>query len=394
MKLTTQFGYPFSVLATALGEVINDTSDVSFVDYAEMLKKDETVASALEFFAYNVVNFLGEYAHPQKDLEDFVKYNFENLEESLERVLQDLVINITAYGFGVLEKVWEVKDGKLVLKKLVVLPSETCRFVLGEKGIEKVVQIVVEKGKIEIPREKTMIVRIGKGIYGESKLRRIWRAYVFKRALFKFWAVAMERYAMPVAHGKTVDVDTLAEKLKTLWSEGIIATDPETEISLLEPKNAMSEAYKEAIEYANILIYRGLLLPQLLAGSERVGSYALGRIHLDLFLSSVKRFASFIAENLIDQVVAQILEYNFGRVETYGQFMQTTQPTADELARLSQALNLLVNSGIVDPVSDNDWIRAMLGFPEVKEKEENEMEDAVWEALGRSLSHIGRRKTE
>ncbi|APT75282.1 hypothetical protein LN42_01910 [Marinitoga sp. 1137] len=373
-QLTNQIATTWAALRQDVGEIMNQP-DLDSETIKNMLK-DETVSSALNFLSKNIVNFIGEYIHEDEDKNNFVKENFENLDTSLEIVSERILADSIAYGFSVSELVWELKNNKLYLKRIVPLDPTTITFVLDKGEIVKVVQKTSNKN-IEIPAEKCFIFRLNqRELYGKTELEKIYRPWKFKSVLFKFWAIAMERYAMPIAHGKTLgDVDELLDALKTIWSQGVIATDPETTIELLEPKATIADSFEKSIEYANMLIYKGLLLPQLLSGTQNVGSYSLGKIHMDLFLSSVRKIAKYYSENIIDSVVAKILEYNYSDVNNYGQFLESEQPTNDERVKLSQVISVLVNTGIVDPIEDNDWIRDLFKFPKNEDTQKVDEED-------------------
>ncbi len=374
--------YPF--LSSVLQEAIRD-DDISLAEYKEMLKKDETVGAAVEFLAYNVVNRIGDYSHPNGEVRKFVRYNFENLENSLSIILTQLVVNLVSYGFSVGELVWENVGDKLVLRKIVPLPSYSISFKVENGDISGVIQTTAN-GRIEIPLEKVVIFRDGEGIYGESKLRRAWRPYRFKKALFTFWAVAMERYAMPILYGKSLDTEGVFEALRNLWSQGVIATSPSDEVQLIEPRNNVADAYREAIESLNIWIARAILVPKLLFSVERTGSYSLGKIQYDMFLVGVERLATVISDAMIDQVVSKIIDYNFSNVKEYGSFVYTKRPTSEDMSRLANAFMQLVNAGLIDPMEDGNWIRTLFGFPELNDEDasqeaEKEAQNSIWTAL-------------
>lgn len=389
-----QIGFPFGFLTTALGEVLND-DDIDISTYAEMESKDETIGSGLEFFINYVLNYLGEYTHPDEEVQQFIKDNFERIETSHRETLEEFLKNILAYGYGVMEKVYEVVDGKIYLKKLITLPSEIVKFVVKDGDIVTIQQINVSSGIVEIPRWKCIIGKVENGIYGKSKLRRIYRFYAFKKAVVKFWAIAMERFAMPITHGKARDTQVLKDALTNIWSSGVLVTDPATEVSFLESKGNIGDIYQNAIDYANMLMYRGLLLPQLLSSTSGIGSFALGKIHLELFMESVLSFAEKVKNILIDQLIADLIDLNFTGVKKYGKFVSNIKLSSDELEKLSRALSNFLNIGVVD-YDDIDWIRMMAGFPEKKEitpsNEEEEMEEQVWRDLGDSLKGIKEQK--
>ncbi|SHE47807.1 Protein of unknown function [Marinitoga hydrogenitolerans DSM 16785] len=361
-ELTKQIATTWAALRQDVSEIMN-IPDLDNDTIKNMLR-DETISSALNFLTKNIINFIGEYVHEDEEKNAFVNTNFENLDISLEVISERILTDAIAYGFSVSELVWELKNNKLYLKKIIPLDPSTISFYLSDGEIIKIIQKTSNKN-IEIPVEKCFIFRLNqRELYGKTELEKIYRAWKFKSIMFKFWAIAMERYAMPIAHGKTLgDTEELLNALKSIWSQGVIATDPETEIELLEPKSTIADSFEKSIEYTNMLIYRGLLLPQLLAGTQNVGSYSLGKVHMDLFLSSVRKMAKYYSENLIDSVVAKMIEYNFADVKSYGRFLEAEQPSNDERTKLAQVVNTLINTGIVDPIEDNDWIRDLFKFP-------------------------------
>lgn len=391
--LTQQVGTSWANILQDVGYLYN-VPDISCETIQEMLK-DETVQAALKFHVLNILNYLGSYTHDDEEIEDLVNHAFENLDTTLELALERLLFYEKAYGFAVGELVWEVVDGKLLLKKIVPLPPSTVQFEI--KGTEIVgIQQVVPRKTVTIPAEKLLILREGQKPYGESLFQHLYRPWKFKSVLFKFWAMAMERYAAPVIVGKTANpgnVDELLDALQSLWSNGVIAVSNDIEISTLEAKNSVAEPFEQAIEYANMLIYRGLLLPQLLASTRNVGSYALGEVHLKLFMASLRREARKLSSELIDQVVARVIEYNVGPVGDYGRFLEQEEPSTDERAKLAQALTYLVQAGFLDPVKDSEWVRELLRFPNPEPEEEMGDED-IWPLLERSQKRWIEQKSE
>lgn len=382
--LTTQVGSSWANLLQDIGYLYN-VPDITYDTIEEMLK-DETVQAALKFHVLNILNYLGSYSHDDEVIENLVNRAFENLDTTLELAMEKLLFYEKAYGFAVGELVWEVVGNELLLKKIVPLPPSTLQFKMENGEIVGVVQMVPGK-TVEMPMEKVIVLREGQKPYGESLFQYLYRPWKFKSVLFKFWAIAMERYASPVLVGKTADpaaLDSLLEELQSLWSNGIIALTADEEVTTLEAKNSVAEPFEQAIEYANMLIYRGLLLPQLLASTRNVGSYALGEVHLKLFMSSLRREARKLSSELIDQVVARIIEYNVGVVEDYGRFLEQEEPSTDERAKLAQALTYLVQAGFLDPVRDSEWVRELLRFPNPEPEEEELGDEDIWSVLERS----------
>jgi len=357
----TQLANPFGILNEYLGEVWAD-SDIPLNYYKEMVEKDETVAASLEFLAFNTANKIGSYVHPDPQIQEFVRKALENMETPLENLITRMVVNALVYGFAVAEIVWKIDGDKYTIRKIEVIPSETLHAKVDNYEITAFIQTTTRE-KVVIPREKTIFIKMGSGVLGQSSLRRAWRAYRFKSALFKFWAIAMERYSMPILYGQTTDAEKLVEDLKNLWMNGVIATDTATDIKLLEPKVNIAGEFRDAIEYANQLIARSLLVPPLLLSTERSGAYSLGRVQMNLFLSAVERLAKIVSEALLNDLIQKIITYNFSNVAEFGSFLFRSQPSPEDMSRLALAFNQLVGAGVLDVNTDGDWIRSMLGAP-------------------------------
>jgi len=392
--LTQQVGTSWANILQDVGYLYN-VPDISYDTIAEMLK-DETVQAALRFHVLNILNYLGAYTHDDEKIKELVNYAFEAMETTLDLAMERLLFFQKAYGFAVGELVWKIEGDKLLLKKIVPLPPQTVQFRIEKGEITSVVQMVPGK-TIEIPVEKVIILREGTKPYGESVLQYLYRAWKFKSVLFKFWAMAMERYATPVLVGKTTNpnnVSGLLRALENLWANGVIAVSGDVEVSTLEARNNVAEPFEKAVEYANMLIYRGLLIPQLLASTQGTGSYSLGEIHFKLFLSVLRREARKLAAEIIDQLVSKIIEYNFGPVDDYGRFLEQEEPSTDERSKLAQAIATLVQVGLLDPVRDSDWVRELLRFPNPQPTYSAEEEEEIWQMLQQSHRHLKEQSAE
>jgi phage gp29-like protein len=124
--------------------------------------------------------------------------------------------------------------------------------------------------------------------------------------------------------------------------------------------------FRRAIEYANYLIYRALNLPQLLLGTEKSGAYALGRVHFRMFDDITRSYARHITDAIIDQLITQMINYNFPNATTYGQFVITEEPNVDDKKTLAQFAEILTKTGILDVNDKNDiaYVRELCGIPE------------------------------
>lgn len=369
--LQKQFASEFTGWFQILDEIWK-ISDVPMSEYERMLH-DESVAAALDLLVHNTRMKIGDYVHPDSEITSFVNANFEHLEEGLPQVLNKLLRNLFAYGYAVGELVWDATD-KLMLKKIIVLDSSAISFVLegnknGGKNIGAVKYRTLED-EVVIPIWKCILLQRDRGTdgFGRSILRRAYRAYKFKEILFKYWAVAMERYAAPILYGRTSgDPEKMANVLKDVWRNGVVAVYETDNVGVIEPKHNVGETFQQVIEYANTLIFRALLIPQLLVKQENVGAYSLAKVHLEVFDRYITEEAKQVADVFIDQVVARILEYNFSNVEEYGCFVAKQKIPLEMMQTLTNVFVQLMNVGVLDPIADNEYIRNSLNIPKLEE---------------------------
>lgn len=324
---------------------INNPDPVSY--YREMVQTDATVAACLEFVSLAVVSKLGEYTHPDKDIQDFVRANFEQLEGSFVDTCKSLMSFLWA-GYAVAEIVTDVKDDRVWLHSLPILPAENVRFKLDEDpgslnygSLAEVIQNPQMVSEAHLPAEKCLIIRndypgsAEQSPYGLSRLKCILSIYAAKVEAEKNWAYALGRYGSPILQ---YELENPAQKVKT--SDGRIMTAFEqaqeqvnaagelkgvvsfkgNNLQMIYPPAGIGEGFKKACDYYNRLIMRGLLIPSLLFDNGDTGSYSLGQEHYKLFDVSLDAILSILTEAILEQLVRPLIDWNFGEQEDYGSF--------------------------------------------------------------------------
>lgn len=324
---------------------INNPDPVSY--YREMVQTDATIAACLEFVSLAVVSKLGDYTHPDKDIQDFIRANFEQLEGSFVDTCKSLMSFLWA-GYAVAEIVTEVKDDRVWLHSLPILPAENVRFKLDEDpgslnygSLAEVIQNPQMVSEAHLPAEKCLIIRndypgsAEQSPYGLSRLKCILSIYAAKVEAEKNWAYALGRYGSPILQ---YELENPAQKVKT--SDGRIMTAFEqaqeqvnaagelkgvvsfkgNNLQMIYPPAGIGEGFKKACDYYNRLIMRGLLIPSLLFDNGDTGSYSLGQEHYKLFDVSLDAILSILTEAVLEQLVRPLVDWNFGEQEDYGGF--------------------------------------------------------------------------
>jgi len=351
-------------------------SDISVSTYDEMKERDETIASGLDIFTGSVLNMIGEYQHEDATIKDFVAYRFNLENKNIRSSLKEIVIDSIAYGFGVAEELWRIDNLQVSigLRRINPAPPFYLRFVADENDVTGV-RIWTTKGKkVTIPADKTLIIRAGSGVYGESKLRRIYRPWKFKKEMFKWWARGSERYSTPLLNAMVGNPSAFAETFEGGWNEALIAIGKDEKLAALSPGSDMSDSFIKTLDFLNKMIYRGLLVPQLIMDSSNTGAYAMSKTHMEIYKSNVRDVAMALANDLVEQVIKRMIRYQFGEKQDYGWFDIVDIPTVEDMKTLSEVMSSLTGSGILEPTEQ--FIRDMFRFPEADKDFIEASEDA------------------
>lgn len=155
---------------------------------------------------------------------------------------------------------------------------------------------------------------------GRSDLDAAWRHWVIKTQLVAAWKLHLERFAMPTILGRfrrglpASEISGLLSNLENLHKTSAVVFPNEIEIETLGGLKEPSTGFMEAIEFHNREIARSIL-GQTLTTDEgrRVGSLALGKVHLQVLLLQLEAVREDIADRVMnEQVIRPLCEYNFG----------------------------------------------------------------------------------
>ena len=373
-------GYGYSQiltqLLTALDQPITN-SDTFRNYYKQMISNDETIGTGLEYLTGSVVSRIGSYTHENEQIKELVDRSIESVRGTMTDIRRSIIRDSFAYGYGVGEFTIKSENGRWILSSIQILDPTTIKFKMekfkdNSYGVGAVVQNSGMED-VEIPAGKCIIKTYGDSVtpYGKSLLRRCYRWWSLKNAIPKLWAIGLERFGMPILHGKASDNRTkkeLNEALENLASRSYITTDKESEInSIFSPSSSISQGYKLAEELCDKMIYKAIFLPSLLGAGEEGGSYSLGQVHYELFNSTAASLAEDYIDMELEQLWRPLIEWNFGEQDNYGDFLVTDTMSSAEKLTLSTVMSKLAQVGIVDPESDRAWVRELLKLPDVEE---------------------------
>lgn len=361
-------------------------------EYEQMYETDETVFSGMEYLIQSLLSRLGEYTHPDETIQEFIRENLAQIDGSFMAACSDMLTALWA-GFSVTEILWRPgKDGKIWLRGLQTLHPSTITFDIHRDGPERnrlrtIWQWYRCMNETEIPPSKAVIyshdAKFG-NIYGKSRLKRCWPNYSMKKLLMKAWGIAMERYGTPytIAKGQmnnsvrssSGEVEPyakyLARQLDGLGSRGSLVVDRDTEVDIVYAAAGISGDFRERIAYDNRSIHQAIGLPALIADAGDVGSYSLGQQHAKQFLLLIEQIFNEFIEVIVDQLIARMIELNFGEQADYGTFA-FEDFLIEDLAAAAQMFKTLTDSGFITPerLEDMNYVRERLGLPLYSEED-------------------------
>lgn len=254
----------------------------------------------------------------------------EFAERALEQVdgsVADVVghaLDAFAKGWSVQELVWDT-DGKHTLLA-AVRPKDPSLFGLRVDAFGQIRSLTLHlpgEEPREIPRSKFAIYR-NRGGYrspkGRSDLDAAYPHWQAKKALLAAWKFHLERFASPTVLGRfqrglpPADQEAILGALRDLNRHTAILYPEELTLGTMGGEREASSGFLEAIEFHNREIARAIL-GQTLATDEgrRVGSLALGKVHLQVLMLQIESIRRDVAETLVtEQILRPLIEMNFG----------------------------------------------------------------------------------
>lgn len=328
---------------------------VSKHDLAMMYETDDTISSGVRFLTNTILNLIGEYTNSSAELLDFVQYAL-NYCANYHEALSDLITDFIVYGIAIAEKVYTREENYILPQKLVRVSPLQVRYDPNEQAYFY--------QNLKLTPEKFIIVIHGSSPLGKSFLSRLYPYWSAKKMLLNLLVNAMERFAVPPIVVQSDDPETAAEQISNMYSAGIVGITKDSQIEVIKIPQ-LADDFRKTIEYLNVLIYRSLLLPQLLLTTEFSGTYNLGKVHLQLFEESARGYAKVISNAILEQFVSQILELNFTNIDDYGRFIYTAVLDIETKKALADIIRALTEAGFIDALddADNDFVRGLFELP-------------------------------
>jgi len=359
-------------------------------DLFDRMREDDQIFSLLNLKKLIVLN--SDWVI-ESDNEEAVEFLTACLDDYLELSFIKYLYNIMTaldYGFSVTEKIMSYKKtpfgDRIVFDKLKTRAPHTFEFHTDSQGnLEKLVQ-KTSKNDLELEPNKFIIFTHQKefdNYYGRSELNwGVYRAFVAKDALIKFWNIRLERYGMPTAIGKMPRSAGEGEKnlfkqiLKNIQSKTSITTPDDFTVEFLEAANSTGE-YEQALNKYDLMIARKMLIPDLLGFSGAQtggGSYALGKQQFNIFYTAIEFLRTDLQRLVNRDLIQPLALWNYGSgLEAEFKFKKVDEERrANDMELWLKA----VQTGKV-PVTPQhvNWFLDLVNAPEITDEEFAKIED-------------------
>lgn len=355
------------------------TGDFDLSIYENMLN-DGQVKAGIDMVKLSTTakgyNVVGDDPETKKYAE-FVNENFEMIKGNIEDVLGEMLTALE-YGFSCTEKVFEQRDGKIVLKRMKVLNPNSVRVKTDRFGDIVYVKQRIGTKTIRIPASKIIWYAHDKKFgdpYGNSVLRTVYKHWFIKDKMYRFANIAYERYGTPLLVGSVQDAKDTA-KMKTLLAKinGMtgLAISGGDNVTAIQGSNADFVGY---IEHHDRKIMESMLVPPMMLGLSRgqSGSYALSSNQFDVFMFRLQALQRDLKALIEEEVIRPLIDLNFPNVRKYPAF-QFKPLTKEESGKMAEVFTKMITAGVIAP--SEDWIREELGFPAMDSKTKKALEDA------------------
>jgi len=315
-------------------------------------------------------------------LDDGMKGDFK---KNLTNILSALI-----YGYSVTEKVYQKFEkgeyaGKVGLKCLKTRPAHSFYLHTDEyNNLVKIEQLTNLSGSIYFEGDKLKYFIVYSfhsdnsdfdNWYGVSDLRAAYRPWFAKDMIIRFLNIYSERFGMGVVHGKYArglgkkEITDLQNMIDGISAKTSFLTPDSVNFEILEGKRSGQAQFIDTIKMYDTAIARSVLVPNMLGFTDNAtGTYNLGEKHFDLFMMILENIQSDIEGVINEQIVRELVDYNFADVEKYPEFkfQPLTQEDRQELAKIF--ITAFEKGTVIATEDDEAYLRESLNFPSRKKE--------------------------
>ena len=407
-NLTSEIGFAGDIVFESFDREESRTDDISIKDYRRMLDSDTTVEALYNIFTMSI---LAATYHIDADSEDvdeaqaeFVRQNLlepphrGGIQTPMNLFIDQSLIAIYE-GFALFEKVYELRDGKLVLKRLAHRDSTTLTLIRDDvDGFGGAKQRTTDATgafqEVTIPAYKCFLFTYGKNrnyLYGRSAFKSLYPRYDKKRRLEYLDSVALQADAIkPKVLKRTVDgvVSGQLEKARNkalevlgrLGKHNSVASIPygyDLDVLNTEGRDPHQSIERQNSEMARAF-HASVILTATQGSASNVGSYSLSTNQKDLLQTAITGVMRLLESHINQYLIADLIDLNFAE-RHYPEFHFDT-PDESIISAVFEAFKLLVqkdriSDDIATGIEESTATRLGIDLDAIKKRRQEEPKD-------------------
>lgn len=407
-NLTSEIGFAGDIVFESFDREESRTDDISIKDYRRMLDSDTTVEALYNIFTMSI---LAATYHIDADSEDvdeaqaeFVRRNLlepphrGGIQTPMNLFIDQSLIAIYE-GFALFEKVYELRDGKLVLKRLAHRDSTTLTLIRDDvDGFGGAKQRTTDATgafqEVTIPAYKCFLFTYGKNrnyLYGRSAFKSLYPRYDKKRRLEYLDSVALQADAIkPKVLKRTVDgvVSGQLEKARNkalevlgrLGKHNSVASIPygyDLDVLNTEGRDPHQSIERQNSEMARAF-HASVILTATQGSASNVGSYSLSTNQKDLLQTAITGVMRLLESHINQYLIADLIDLNFAE-RHYPEFHFDT-PDESIISAVFEAFKLLVqkdriSDDIATGIEESTATRLGIDLDAIKKRRQEEPKD-------------------
>lgn len=407
-NLTSEIGFAGDIVFESFDREESRTDEISIKDYRRMLDSDTTVEALYNIFTMSI---LAATYHIDADSEDvneaqaeFVRRNLlepphkGGIQTPMNLFIDQSLIAIYE-GFALFEKVYELRDGKLVLKRLAQRDSTTLTLIRDEVGgfggaKQRTTDIDGAAQEVIIPAYKCFLFTYGKSrnyLYGRSAFKSLYPRYDKKRRLEYLDSVALQADAIkPKVLKRTVD-GVVSEQLKKARNKALevlgrlgkhnsVASIPygyDLDVLNTEGRDPHQSIERQNSEMARAF-HASVILTATQGSASNVGSYSLSTNQKDLLQTAITGVMRLLESHINQYLIADLIDLNFAE-RHYPEFHFDT-PDESIISAVFEAFKLLVqkdriSDDIATGIEESTATRLGIDLDAIKKRRQEEPKD-------------------
>ena len=377
-NLTSEIGFAGDIVFEGFDREESRVDEISIKDYRKMLDNDTTVEALYNIFTMSI---LAATCHIDADSNDEGEMQAELVRRNLlepphkggmqtpMNLFIDQSLAAIYEGFALFEKVYEVRDSKLVLKRLAHRDSTTLTLIRDtDGGFGGTKQRAADSDgvyhEVIIPAHKCFLFTYGKSrsyLYGRSAFKPLYPRYDKKRRLEYLDSIALQADAIkPKVLRRTAD-GVVSDQLKKARNKALdvlgrlgkrnsVASLPygyELDVLNTEGRDPHQSIERQNSEMARAF-HASVILTATQGSASNVGSYSLSTNQKDLLQTAITGVMRLLEAHINQYLIADLIDLNFAE-RHYPEFHFDT-PDESIISAVFEAFKLLVQK---DKVSDD-----------------------------------------